>query len=212
MNGIRISIAAIGLLLAPLLTSAATPDEFIVEAVDVLGEKMSGRRSELAGDSEALYALIDEVLLPRFDRRLAAQQVLAKHWRTASDEQRARFIDAFYTTLVQRYADGVLDFEHDRVKVLPFRGDVSKRTAVVKTRVDLEDGTNVSVNYTLVNKKPGWMMFDVMIEGVSYVRNFRAEFDSEIRASSLEDVISRLEQEAVGVSDVETENAGESSE
>lgn len=213
MNGIRITIvaiAAIALLSAPLLTHAATPDEFIVEAVDVLGGKMDGRRSELAGDSEALYALIDDVLLPRFDRRLAAQQVLAKHWRTATEEQRNRFIDAFYTTLVQRYADGVLDFEHDRVKVLPFRGDISKRTAVVKTRVDLEDGTNVSVNYTLVNKKPGWMMFDVMIEGVSYVRNFRAEFDAEIRASSLDQVIVRLEEEAVTTSNVETASPGES--
>jgi phospholipid transport system substrate-binding protein len=200
LDGIRIAIATAALFLlsfsAPLAAQTVAPNEFILEAVEVLGAKMDGRRSELADDPHALYALIDEVLLPRFDRRLAAQQVLAKHWRTASDEQRAQFIDAFYTTLVQRYADGVLDFEHDRVKVLPFRGDTSKRTVVVKTRVDLEDGTNVSVNYTLVGKESGWMMFDVMIEGVSYVRNFRAEFDSEIRGTSLDDVIARLEDEA----------------
>jgi phospholipid transport system substrate-binding protein len=200
LDGIRIAIATAALFLlsfsAPLAAQTVAPNEFIREAVEVLGAKMDGRRSELADDPHALYALIDEVLLPRFDRRLAAQQVLAKHWRTASEEQRAQFIDAFYTTLVQRYADGVLDFEHDRVKVLPFRGDTSKRTVVVKTRVDLEDGTNVSVNYTLVGKESGWMMFDVMIEGVSYVRNFRAEFDSEIRGTSLDDVIARLEDEA----------------
>ena len=200
MDGIRIAIATAALFLlsfsAPLAAQTVAPNEFILEAVEVLGAKMDGRRSELADDPHALYALINEVLLPRFDRRLAAQQVLAKHWRTASEEQRAQFIDAFYTTLVQRYADGVLDFEHDRVKVLPFRGDTSKRTVVVKTRVDLEDGTNVSVNYTLVGKESGWMMFDVMIEGVSYVRNFRAEFDSEIRGTSLDDVIARLEEEA----------------
>ena len=200
MDGIRIAIATTALFLlsfsAPLAAQTVAPNEFILDAVEVLGAKMDGRRSELADDPHALYALIDEVLLPRFDRRLAAQQVLAKHWRTASEEQRAQFIDAFYTTLVQRYADGVLDFEHDRVKVLPFRGDTSKRTVVVKTRVDLEDGTNVSVNYTLVGKESGWMMFDVMIEGVSYVRNFRAEFDSEIRGTSLDDVIARLEDEA----------------
>ena len=186
----------------PLYAQTMTPNEFILDAMQALGSKMEGRRSELADDSDALYALIDEVLLPRFDRKLAAQQVLAKHWRTATDEQRGRFIDAFYTTLVQRYADGVLDFEHDRIKVLPFRGDLSKRTVGVKTRVDLEDGTNVSVNYTLVNKKPGWMMFDVMIEGVSYVRNFRAEFDSEIGANGLEAVIARLEDETVTMAEV----------
>ena len=152
MNGIRIISVALAMLLLSAAAHATTPNEFIVEAVDALAEKMEGRRDELAADSEALYALIDDILLPRFDRRLAAQQVLARHWRSASKEQQTRFIEAFYTTLVQRYADGVLDFEHDRVAVLPFRGDTSKRTVVVKTRVDLEDGTNVSVNYTLVNK------------------------------------------------------------
>ena len=81
----------------------------------------------------------------------------------------------------------------------------SKRTATVKTTVDLEDGTNVSVNYTLINKKPGWMMFDVIIEGVSYIRNFRTEFDEEIKASSLEDVIVRLEKEAAGGGDADAD-------
>jgi len=150
--------------------------------------------------------------LPRFDRRFAAQQVLARHWREASEEQRARFIEAFYTILVQRYADGVLDFEHDRIKVKPFRGDPSKKTVVVKTSVDLEDGTNVSVNYTLINREAGWMMFDVMIEGVSYIRNFRTEFDSEIRKSSVEQVIARLEDEVANNGVAKNEVAENSSE
>ena len=194
-----LAIACLALLAAP--AQAESPDEFVTDAVNVLAESLDGRRSELRDDQEALYALIDDLLLPRFDRKTAAQQVLARHWRSASAEQRTRFIEAFYTILVNRYADGVLDFEPDRIKVLPFRGDASKRTATVKTTVDLEDGTNVSVNYTLINKKPGWMMFDVTIEGVSYIRNFRTEFDAEIKASSLEDVIVRLEREAAGETD-----------
>jgi phospholipid transport system substrate-binding protein len=198
LNGLRKYLGlAVLLSLAPH-AYAETPSEFITEAVEVLSSQLDGRRSELADDQDALYALIDGLLLPRFDRKTAAQQVLARHWRSASDEQKTRFIESFYTILVQRYADGVLDFEPDRIKVLPFRGDATKRTATVKTTVDLEDGTNISVNYTLMNQKPGWMMFDVTIEGVSYIRNFRAEFDAEIKASSLEEVIVRLEKEAAG--------------
>lgn len=194
----RVTAAWIAALLAvvSLPAIAATPNEFIVDAIDELSQKLDGRRTELADDSDALFALIDDVLLPRFDRRMSAQQVLAKHWRAASEEQQLRFIDAFYLTLVQRYANGILDFEHDRIKVLPFRGDDTKRTVLVKTRVDLEDGTNISVNYRLISHDAVWMMFDVEIEGVSYVRNFRAEFDSEIAATSLDEVIIRLETEA----------------
>jgi len=201
LNRLRRIAGVFSLLFMATLASAETagtqtPSEFVEEAVSVLADSLDGRRSELADDKAALYALIDDLLLPRFDRRMAAQQVLARHWRSASDEQRDRFISAFYATLVQRYADGVLDFEPDRIKVLPFRGDDKKRVATVKTTVDLEDGTNVSVNYTLVNRKSGWMMFDVTIEGVSYIRNFRTEFDAEIKSTSLEEVIVRLENEA----------------
>ncbi|NIL93166.1 MAG: ABC transporter substrate-binding protein, partial [Woeseiaceae bacterium] len=130
------------------------------------------------------------------DRRFAAGQVLARHWRGANKEQRDRFVEAFYRTLIHRYADGVLEFEFDRVEILPFRGDATRRITSVKTVVELDDGTKVPVNYTLVNREAGWQMFDVTIEGVSYVRNFRAEFDAEIKASSLDAVIDRLEQEA----------------
>ena len=198
LNGIRVFVSVVALSVAAPQVLAATPSEFITEAVEVLSSKLEGRRSELSDDSEALYALIDAVLLPRFDRKTAAQQVLARNWKSATEEQRSRFIDAFYSVLVQRYADGVLDFEPDRIKVLPFRGDAEKRIVTVKTTVDLEDGTNVSVNYTLMNHKTGWMMFDVTIEGVSYIRNYRAEIDAEIKSTSLEQVIVRLEKEAAG--------------
>jgi phospholipid transport system substrate-binding protein len=177
-------------------SAAVAPDAFIQEAVELLAEGLDGRREELAADKEALYSLIDGILLPRFDRRFAAAQVLARNWRVASDEQKDRFVDAFYTSLLHRYADGVLEFDYNQIEVLPFRGDDSKPLATVKTIVSLDDGTKVPVNYTLKKGDDGWRMFDVTIEGVSYVRNFRAEFDAEIKSSSLEAVIQRLESEA----------------
>tara|TARA_R110002096_G_scaffold5809_3_gene26828 strand:+ start:21303 stop:21926 length:624 start_codon:yes stop_codon:yes gene_type:complete len=173
----------------------ADPKQVIDEAVQLLSEKMAGRNEELAANKDDLYALIDEILLPRFDRKFAAQVVLAKHWRGANAEQRERFIDAFYNALVRRYADGLLEFRQERVEILPFRGDASKPRAKIKSTVLLTDGTKVSVDYELVKRKSGWLLFNVVIEGVSYVRNFRAELDSEIRSSSLDAVIERLEAE-----------------
>lgn len=181
---------------AAATAEANAPSQVIEDAVDLLTEGLNTRRDELAADQVALREFIDSILLPRFDREFAASAVLGKHWRTASDEQKSRFVTAFYETLLQRYADGVVEFDMSRVEVLPYRGDDSKRTTVVKTEVRLDDGKKVPVNYTLVNRKSQWRMFDVQIEGVSYVINFRKELDSEIRSSSLEDVIARLEREA----------------
>lgn len=176
---------------------AASPSEVIDEAVMLLSEGLNGRKAELEADRDALHEFIDGILLPRFDSRFAAGAVLGKHWRTASNEQKDRFIAAFYTTLLQRYAEGLLEFSMDRVEVLPYKGDPTKRTTEVKTRVKLEDGTVIPVHYTLVNREDKWRMFDVKIEGVSYVVNYRKELDSEIRRSSLEDVIKRLEDELI---------------
>lgn len=179
--------------------AANTPNELIDSAISELAASLDGRKEELAADPKALRALIDKMLLPRFDRKYAAQLVLGQHWRAASEAQRQRFIDAFYSALVRKYSDGVLEFEQDKIEVLPFRGDATKQRTMVKTIVLLNDGTKVPVNYGLVMRDSGWLIFDVTIEGISYIRNYRAELDSEIRATSLDAVIKRFESEAVTV-------------
>ena len=92
-------IAALALAL-PDAEAATRPSEVIEDAVDLLNEGLDGRKEELAADEAALRAFIDGILLPRFDREFAAGAVLGKHWRTASDEQKDRFVSAFYATLV----------------------------------------------------------------------------------------------------------------
>jgi phospholipid transport system substrate-binding protein len=182
--------------MAAPVTAAESPNDIITSAVDELAAAFEGREEELAKDPEELKKVIDPILLPRFDRTYAAQLVLGKHWRAASAEQRERFIDAFYGAMLAKYADGVAEFDKDRVKVLPYRGDDKQKRTTVRTMVRLNDGTDAPVNYGLVKRDDGWKIFDVTIEGVSYIRNFRAELDSEISSSSLEDVIARYESEA----------------
>jgi len=181
--------------LLSLSALAESPNSVIEEAARLLDDALEDRHDELKEDKEALYALIDEILLPRFHRRYAAQLVLAKHWRTASEEERNQFIDAFYDHLMHLYAEAVLDFDLANLQVLPFRGDETKKRTRVKTIVLLEDGTKVPVNYGMVSNESGWKMFDVTIEGISYVRNFKAEINAEIQAKGLDGVIARLEAE-----------------
>jgi len=194
----KMLIVTVACMLAGSTVWAQDPNAVIQSASDELEAGLNGRKEALAQDKDALYALIDSVLLPRFDRRYAAQLVLGRHWRNANAEQRAKFIDAFYSSLLRRYADGVLEFNQDKIEILPFRGDLEKQRTTVKTMVTLEDGTVVPVNYGMVNRDSNWLIFDVTIEGISYVRNFRTELNSEIQATSLDAVIARLEAESSG--------------
>ncbi len=171
---------------------AESPNDVVQAAADALEVALEGRKDELGKDRDALYAMVDDILLPIFDRRYAAQLVLGKHWRNASDDERKDFVDAFYGSLLRKYSDGVLEFNQDSLKILPFRGDDTKPRATVKTIVRLDNGTKVPVNYGVVKRESGWMMFDVTIEGISYVRNFRTELNAEIQTKGLRAVINRL--------------------
>ncbi len=187
-------MSACGLIAVPAF--AQEPYEQVEQAIAELEAGLEGRKEELRNDSAALYELIDSILLPRFNRTYSAQLVLGKNWKTADAAQRERFIDGFYKSLLRKYAEGVLEFDQDRVQLLPFRGDLSKKRTIVKTNVRLDDGVKVTVNYGFADRGDGWKMFDVTIEGISFVRNYRTEVDSEIRSSSLDAVIDRLEAEA----------------
>ncbi|MCB1845029.1 MAG: ABC transporter substrate-binding protein [Halioglobus sp.] len=175
--------------------NAQSPLDVVQGAADLLSQRLEGRKDELRANRPALYALINDILLPRFDRDYAAQLVLGRYWRSASDDQRKRFVESFYSALLHRYADGVLDYDESKIEILPYRGGDDERT-MVRTVVTLDDGTKVPVNYALVKRDSGWLMFDVTIEGISYVRNFRAELNSEIQEKGLDSVIARLEAEA----------------
>ena len=184
--------------LCGLITSPAfaqEPYELIEQAIAELAAALDGRKEEFRDDPAALYEMINDILLPKFNRKYSAQLVLGKNWKAADDEQRERFIDGFYNSLLRKYADGVLEFDQERVQLLPFRGDLSKKRTIVKTNVFLDDGVKVTVNYGFADRGDGWKMFDVTIEGISFVRNYRAEVDSEIRLTSLDAVIDRLESE-----------------
>lgn len=196
MKYLYTGLLIVALAIAAVSTAADSPNAIIESAVAELSDALAGQKDALTADREALHRLINDILLPRFDREYAARLVLGQHGRAASPDQRKRFVDAFYNSLLRKYADGVLEFEQDKVEILPFRGDATKQRTMVRTIVTLNDGSRVPVNYGLVMRDAGWLIFDVTIEGVSYIRNFRAELDAEIRSSGLEAVIARYEDEA----------------
>jgi len=177
-----------------------SPEEVVRQTADALAMSIDGRQSQLEANPAELYALVSEVFLPVFDTDYAGRLVLGKHWRTATPAQRQKFIDTFYDFLLRSYSRYVLRFEKDRVKILPNPGgNPDPERAVVRTEMQLPDGTKLPVNYSLRKTDEGWRAFDVRIEGISYVQNYRNQFNSEIGAKGMDAVIARLQAEAARV-------------
>jgi phospholipid transport system substrate-binding protein len=145
-----------------------------------------------------LYKVVDEVFLPHVDVDFAAQQVLGKYWRTADAGQRKRFVTAFYQSLLHTYGDALVDFTADRLRVLPYQGDPAADRGTVRTEIRRSNGSLVAVNYSMRKTAAGeWKAWDVVIEGISYVKSFREDFGLEIEQKGLEAVIRRLESGAL---------------
>ena len=180
---------------APPPVPGPGPQQLVEQVSTDLLKAIDADRAVLAKDPAKLRAVVDRVLLPNFDAEYSARLVLGKHWRTATPEQRQRFIDAFVDSMMRLYGTALLDFTASRMSMLPFRGDPAATSATVRTEIKRDDGTPVPVNYSMRATPSGWKAWDVTIEGVSYVKNFRTDFGAEIDAKGLDAVIQRLESQ-----------------
>jgi len=177
----------------PKAVDASEPGKLIDSAANIMISELDARRAEFRKDPTKVSALVERVLLPHFDVEHAARLVLGRHWRTATPEQRKRFIDAFYGSLLSNYGDALIEFTGDRIKVLPSPVAADATSATVRTEVKRSNGQKIPVNYTLRKTEAGWKAWDVVIEGISYVKSFREDFGSEIDQKGLDAVIARLE-------------------
>jgi len=175
--------------------STLGPQELVENSAKRMLTELDANRSMYVSDPKKLDALVANVLLPNFDTEYAARLVLGQTWRTATPEQRTRFVDAFYHSLLRNYGAALVDFTANRFVVLPYKGDPGDTTATVRTEVKRESGAKVPVNFSLRKTESGWKAWDVVIEGISYVKSFRTDFAAEIQQKGLDEVIVRLETE-----------------
>ena len=176
--------------------STLGPQELVENSAKRMLVELDANRPMYAKDQAKLDALVANVLLPNFDTEYAARLVLGQTWRTATPEQRKRFVDAFYHSLLRNYGAALVDFTADRFVILPYRGDPNDTQATVRTEVKRESGDKVPVNFSLRKVDGVWKAWDVVIEGISYVKSFRTDFGSEIQQKGLDEVINRLETDS----------------
>jgi phospholipid transport system substrate-binding protein len=177
------------------LTNAQTetPEDVVRGAAESVLRSMEDRRDYLQEHPAELRQLVNSIFSPRFDQNYAAYLVLGRHGREANAEQRSRFTAALYSYILNRYTHGLLSFTSDRLQIIPYPGSEGDERATVRTFVILNDGRRIPVNYDLRLGTEGWLVYDIAIDGISYVRNLRSQLGAEIEQAGLEHVIERLE-------------------
>lgn len=170
-----------------------SPEQVIRDASELAMEAIENRRAELKADRQALFDVIDEILLPRWDRQYTGQLVMGRYWRDATPEQREAFITGLYRKLLDSYGEGILQYKSDQLRIIGTRGNLEEGPVMVDSEVRMDDGTPVPISYRLRIHQGSWKVYDVVVEGISYVQNYRNQYQSEFRAKGMEGVLAELE-------------------
>ncbi|MET0046208.1 MAG: ABC transporter substrate-binding protein [Sedimenticola sp.] len=171
-----------------------TPVEVVRETSNLMLAEVASRKEELDEFPGRIYGLVDQIVLPKFDFIRMSKLVLGKYWRRATDEEKASFIAAFRELLVRTYATALLNYSDQEIKYLPSRMVEGAEEVVVNTEVSESGAPAVPINYNLYKDGEDWLVFDVVIDGVSLVSNYRTSFASQIRRYKLAGLIKKLEQ------------------
>ena len=187
--------AAQGAAPAPAASTAEqNPSDVVQTAAQGILKDLDASRDMYRKDPSKIATLVDKYLLPHFDTEYAARLVLGQYWRNATPDQKKRFIDAFYHSLLTNYGSALADFTSDKLKVFPTNVSPGDDHATVRTEIKRDSGDRVAVNYSMRKEPDGWKAYDVNIEGISYVKSYRDDFASQIQQQGIESVITRLQK------------------
>ena len=172
--------------------SDMAPDALVkATATDVL-DIIKKDKDIQSGDMRKISALAEEKILPHFDFERMSRMVLGKHWSRATKEQQQQFIAEFRSLLIRTYASALTKYRNQTIEYKPFRAQPSDTEVTVKTQIVQPGGQPLPIDYSLVKKEDGWKVYDVAIEGVSLVTNYRGQFSTEVRQSGMDGLIQRL--------------------
>lgn len=171
---------------------ALTPAQQVVQSTsDTLQREL--QKDEFKRDFVKATQFVDRTIEPSVDFDRVSALALGKHWKTATPVQKERFRKEFRTLLVRTYTTAFTEYANWKIRYLPMQADGEGNKVLVKTEILQEGAQPSAVDYRMVNSGGAWKVYDVLIEGISLLQNYRTEFSQEIaQTGSLDGVIERI--------------------
>lgn len=172
---------------------AEHPQALVETAIDNVLTELKNNADEIKENPNKIYELVQTKLIPYFDFDKMSKLALGKNWRKASDEQRTRFVEEFRLLLVRTYSTALSEYAGQDIRFLPFKGDLTKKKAKVEMEIVQTGGASIPMSLSIFqNKQDEWKVYDVKVDGISLVTNYRSSFSSEIRKDGMDKLIERL--------------------
>ena len=187
-------IIAIFIIFSSPLFAEDDPDVFLKNSVEEISAFISVNKETLDSDEKFLRSKVDELVIPKLDIELMSKIVIGKkNWLLMSDPQKNRFQLAFRGLMVSTYMKSLTSFDGEKIKFLPYKKGKRNDIARVKSVYLLNEG-ELHVNYSLkMNQSGNWKVYDINIDGISLLRNYRSDFRSHIEREGMNSLIEELE-------------------
>ena len=168
------------------------PDALVRRSTNEILAAIKSDKDLQGGNQQKLEKLAAEKILPYFNFVRMTQLAVGRNWRDASDAQKKSLIDEFRKLLVRTYSTSLAQYRDQTIDVKPLKVAATDAEVVVKTQINQPGGQPIPIDYSLEKASDGWRVYDVLIDGVSLVTNYRSSFNTEIQKSGIDGLIKSL--------------------
>ncbi len=178
----------------PVQAQELGPEELVRKVTSDVLESIQSDKQLQAGDRKKMLALAEQKVLPHVDFEEAVKLAAGKSWQSATPEQRQRLASEFRSMLIRIYSTAIDTYRGQTMKVLPLRMPPGATEVTVRNQYLRQGRPPVPVEYAMKKTPEGWKIYDIVIEGVSLVLTYRAEFEQVSRTAGIEGLIKRLQE------------------
>ena len=173
--------------------AADAPDVLVKKTSDDVLSVIKQDKDIQSGNQQKIYALAEEKILPNFNFDTVSRMVLGKNWLRATPAQKLAFQAEFKSLLLRTYASALAKYKNQSIEYKPFHMQASDTVVTVKSQIIQSGAQPIGLDYALEKQADSsWKVFDIVVEGVSLVTNYRSQFSEEIRQNGLDSLIKKL--------------------
>jgi phospholipid transport system substrate-binding protein len=181
------------IVVGPLPAMAATgPEQLIKETSDRVIDEIRTNAEQFQEDPQSVYDLVNTVVLPHFDFVAMTDLALGRYKDDVSEQQRPEIVNEFRMLLVRTYSSALLEYTDQVLIYLPMEGTEAEGRVTVRTEIEQAGGFPIPINYMLRNGDDGWKVFDISVDDVSLVTNYRSSFARAIKKNGVDGLIKTL--------------------
>jgi len=187
-----LTIATIAFASVANASETKTPDQVISETTNRMLAALKRDHNLISQHPSRVHELANQIIMPHVDFQRMSSWVLGKYWRRATAEQKQQFPAQFRGLILRTYATALSEYTDETINYLPMRTKDDAKEVTVRTVIERSAGPGIPVAYRMHQVEKNWKVYDISIDGISLVNNYRRSFSNEIRRHGLNSLIKKL--------------------